>query len=75
MRDVLPFSAGKAHYHIRWPGDRLDLKRFDTQLEANTHAQNSARQGEIFTIERFDGTCRACRVKIFSGESEPHRVD
>ena len=75
MRDVLPFSRGNAHYHIRWPGDRLDLKRFKTRDEAHMHGEKSAREGEEFTVEQFDETCRACRLESFSGFGELDDID
>jgi hypothetical protein len=66
MSDVPPFSRGNAHYHIRWAGNRLNIKRFDTQHEAELHGEKSAHEGELFRVEEFDGSCRACRLDFFS---------
>jgi alpha-D-ribose 1-methylphosphonate 5-phosphate C-P lyase len=59
MRDLHPFSGRMPHYHIRW-SDHLDERRYDTSIEAMTHAEEIARPNEPFNVERYDSNCEIC---------------
>ena len=48
------------HYHIRWSTGKLDWEAFDTEEAASTAAQELARRGETFSIERLGAECLRC---------------
>lgn len=59
MRDLHPFTKRTPHYHIRW-ADHVDERRWDTSIEAMSHAEELARSGEPFNVERYDASCEIC---------------
>jgi hypothetical protein len=47
------------HYHIRWhPTERLDWESFGTLDAANASANELRLDGETYTIEKCNGSCR-----------------
>jgi hypothetical protein len=48
------------HYHIRWSDTKVDWQAFGSPAEADASAENLARPGETYTVEKFEGTCWRC---------------
>jgi hypothetical protein len=45
------------HFHIRWSNGKLDWQRFETQVEAESSANDLVLPEESFTLEQFDSEC------------------